>query len=57
MDAKPKDAIPTDNVIANVQFKVWNAPNALIFIMDFQTVKKTVSLKMKDYVECMNEIF
>ena len=56
MDARPKDAMPMASVIANVQFKDWNAPNALIFTTDFQTAKKTVSLKMK-YVVSMNEIF
>ena len=44
MDARPKDVMLMDNVIANVRSRALIVLNALIFTMDFQTVKKTVSL-------------
>ena len=44
MEARPKDVMLMDNVIANVRSRALIVLNALIFTMDFQTVKKTVSL-------------
>lgn len=45
MEPKPTDVMLPDNVTANVTYKDLNAPNALTFIMAFQTVRPTVSYR------------